>query len=40
MNLALDPLYLIHRHQAARQGVPPLSLDEFSFRLRASPTPT
>jgi len=34
MNPSPDPLYLIHRHQAARQGVPPLSLDEFGFRLR------
>jgi len=34
MNPSPDPLHLIHRHQAARQGVPPLSLDEFGFRLR------
>ena len=34
MNADPDPLDLIHRHEAARQGVPPLSLEEFGFRLR------
>ena len=34
MNPAPDPLYLIHRQQAARRGIPPLSRDRFSLRLR------
>jgi hypothetical protein len=29
MNASPDPLYLIHRHQAARLGVPPFAPDEF-----------
>jgi hypothetical protein len=34
MNPAPDPLYLIHRQQAARRGMTPLSRDQFSLRLR------
>ena len=34
MNPVPDPLYLIHRQQAARRGITPLSRDQFSLRLR------
>ena len=34
MNPAPDPLYLIHRQQAARRGITPLSQDQVSWRLR------
>ena len=34
MNPVPDPLYRIHRHQAAQRGVPPLSPDQFCLRLR------
>jgi hypothetical protein len=34
MNPAPDPLYLIHRHQAAQRGLPPLSPDQFGLQLR------
>ncbi len=34
MNPAPDPLYRIHRHQAAQRGLPLLSPDQFSLRLR------
>ena len=34
MNPARDPLYLIHRHQAAQRGLPPLSHGQFALRLR------
>ena len=34
MTLARDPLYLIHRQQAARRGVSPLSHAQFGLRLQ------
>lgn len=34
MNPAPDPLYRIHRRQAARRGVAPLSPDQFNLRLQ------
>ena len=34
MNPVPDPLYVIHRQQAAQRGITPLSRDQFGRRLR------